>query len=172
LLTGIAPAAPSPANITIEPYSGQKDGLRNLLRKSWVETYWSELGAETTQSLIGSLTADDVGGLLPGRDESAFLAIANNQIAGSAISAARHGVTYLWGCYVLAEFQRLGIGGKLISQAISVHEPSNPVQITALKSSNSAIAFYQTLGFKTTSDQLIELLPGISLPSITMVANT
>ena len=82
--------------------------LRPLLEKSWSETYTRELGEQTATTMIATLSSNDIGGLIPNNDESVFVATQNDAIRGCAVSAARHGVTYLWGFYVLSEFQRCG----------------------------------------------------------------
>ncbi|GAB5510234.1 MAG: hypothetical protein Rhims3KO_16350 [Hyphomicrobiales bacterium] len=114
--------------------------------------------------------SDDLGGLVPITDETVFVATQGHHIIGCTVSAARHGVTYIWGCYVLREFQRKGIGSKLLRQAVLAHEPANKVQLIALKSSLEAVKFYQALGFDIQSEECFEPLPGHRLPSITMSA--
>lgn len=136
-----------------------------MLNESWMETYSSELGEDVAKAMTTALSTDDLAGLVPERDEHAMIALKGDEICGSAISAARHGVTYLWGCYVLQRFQRRGIGRALILKSALVHSMDNIVQIFVLKSSTGAIEFYEDMGFKTISEDSLELLPGQSFPS-------
>jgi len=121
--------------------SNQHSDLRILLQKCWEETYFSELSENTTKTMIESLSSDDVGGLFPNNDEQIFVALYDGQPVGCAVSAARGAITYLWGFYILAGYQRLGIGTLLLHRAIAAHGHSNLVQLTVLKTSVNAVPF-------------------------------
>lgn len=144
--------------------------LRPLLQKSWSETYTQELGERVAAMMIETLSSNDIGGLIPNNDESVFVAAQSELIRGCAVSAARHGVTYLWGFYVLSEFRLHGIGRNLLMRSVSAHNLENIVQLTVLKSSIGAVKFYETLGFRTQSEDDFELLRGLQVPSMTMTA--
>ncbi len=146
----------------------EREKLRPLLQKSWAETYAKELGEQVTTKMIGTLASEDIGGLVPNNDELVYIATQDNHIRGCAISATRHGTTYIWGFYVLAEFQRQGIGRSLLHQILSVCDSTNTVQLFVLKSSVDAVKFYQVLGFKSISEEAFEISPGHMAPSITM----
>lgn len=150
--------------------SSKRAALRPLLQKCWAQTYTSELGEQTTARLIETLKSDDVGGLVPITDETAYIATQDDHILGCAVSAARHGIIYIWGCYILPDFQRKGIGKSLLKQSVSAHDRRDMVQLTVLTSSAGAIQFYQALGFRTQSEQGFELFPGYPLRSMTMTA--
>lgn len=150
--------------------SDEGAALRPLLQKCWAQTYADEQGKLVTAKLIETLGSDDIGGLVPITDETVFVATQDHHIIGCTVSAARHGVTYIWGCYVLREFQRKGIGSKLLRQAVLAHGKANMVQLTVLRSSLEAVKFYQALGFVIQSEGCFDLLPGHRLPSITMNA--
>lgn len=146
----------------------ERAALRPLLQNCWKQTYEGELGEQITAKLLETLKSDNIGGLVPATDETVHIARQGDHILGCAVSAARHGVTYIWGCYVLPDFQRKGIGRRLLRRSITVHDRANSVQLIVLKSSISAIKFYQTLGFKIRSEDEFELLPGHQVPSMTM----
>jgi len=148
----------------------ERSALRPLLQKSWAETYVNELGKEITTKMIETLTSEDIGGLVPNNDELVFIATQDNQIRGCAISATRHGITYLWGFYVQAKFQRQGIGRSLLHQIVSANDSTNTVQLIVLSSSVDAIKFYQASGFTIISKEAFEIAPGHMMPSITMTA--
>ena len=157
----------------ISPLSpGKREILRPILQKSWAESYAIELGEETAKKMIDTLASDDVGGLVPNNNELVLIATQDGHIRGCAVSAARHGFTYIWGFYVLAQFQRQGIGRSLLQRSVSAYEPTNFAQITVLESSVDAIKFYQASGFKTQAVNGFEILPGHTVPSITMTAPT
>ncbi|MBL4891554.1 MAG: GNAT family N-acetyltransferase [Rhizobiaceae bacterium] len=139
-----------------------------MLHESWIETYTDELGANVAKTMADVLSSDDLAGLVPDRDEQAVIALHGLEICGSAVSASRHGITYLWGCYILQRYQRKGIGRALILKATSVHSVENTIQIFVLKSSNNAVQFYESLGFKTVSEDSLEVIEGHSVPSLVM----
>jgi ribosomal protein S18 acetylase RimI-like enzyme len=141
-----------------------------MLRESWSETYTRELGGDVAATMVASLASNDLGGLVPDKDEQVLIATQDDQIVGSVISAARHGVIYLWGCYVLQRFQRQGIGRKLLLNSVSTYDPNDKMQLTVLQSSEGAVQFYKSMGFKTISEEPFELLPGLVVPSLTMAA--
>ena len=155
--------------LTICAYSPVfREAFRTMLRESWTETYSGELGKEVAKAMTKRLSTDDLAGLVPSRDEQAVIALQDNEICGSAISAARGNITYLWGVYVLQCFQRQGIGRALLAKAVLAHSMDNVVEIFVLKSSIGAIKFYEGLGFKSVSENDLEILPGLSYPSMTM----
>jgi len=137
-----------------------REAYRSMLHESWMETYTSELAEGVAKSMTDELSSDDLAGLVPNRDEQAVIALLGQEVCGSAVSAARHGVTYLWGCYVLQRYQRQGIGRALILKAASVYSVENIIQIFVLKSSNGAMQFYKNLGFKTVSEDSLEIVQG------------
>ncbi|WP_299471945.1 GNAT family N-acetyltransferase [uncultured Roseibium sp.] len=159
----------SPFSI-VEMQPMDRVAVARLVAKSWIETYVSELGPDIAARLLDQLDRDDMTGLLPGADETVFLARGRNGLRGCVTSAARHGITYLWGLYVLQEFQRKGIGRELVERAVRAHGSKNSVELTVLKSSVSARRFYTSLGFQFASDEDFEILPGISLPAEKMGA--
>ncbi|MEE9313412.1 MAG: GNAT family N-acetyltransferase [Rhizobiaceae bacterium] len=146
-----------------------RGAFRAMLHKSWVETYTKELGTEAAMALVASLSSDDLAGLTPNKDEKVLIAYCGDTLVGSTVFAARNGVTYVWGCYVLEKFQRRGLGRRLLLKSIDPDEPNNTVQITVLKSSAGAIKFYECLGFQTISENPFKLLPELTVPSITMI---
>lgn len=147
-----------------------QEDVRSLLKKSWTETYVGELGSDVTAHLVDQLVQDDIAGLIPGKDETVFVARGRYGLQGCAISAARHGTTYLWGFYVLQEFQRSGIGRELLKRAVNAHGSENSVELVVLKSSVAATRFYTSLGFRITSEEQFEISPGINLPAQKMSA--
>lgn len=154
----------------VEMHPIDRDDVARLVAKSWTETYVRELGSDIVARLVDQLDRDDMAGLLPGTDATVFLARGRNGLRGCAISAARHGTTYLWGLYVLQEFQRIGVGRELVERAVRAHGLENSVELTVLKSSVSARRFYRSLGFQFASDERFEILPGVSLPAEKMRA--
>lgn len=145
--------------------------VKNLLKRCWSETYTDELGQQIASGLVAQLDLDDFAGLLPG-DETVFLARDSKRVRGCAFSAARHGTTYLWGCYVLPAYQRQGIGRKLLISAVNAHSLENRVELIVLKSSMPAVSFYKSMGFQLTSDEWFELLPGVVLAAEKLTTTT
>lgn len=144
--------------------------LRALIKTCWLETYEKELGATVTSQLLSLLMEHDLAGLVPSKDERVLFAKQQNLLCGSVISAAWHATTYLWGFYVLPDFQRRGIGTKLLLGAIKEHDPKNMVELTVLNSSHSAKQFYKYCGFHEVYNEYFEILDGIKLPAIKMNA--
>lgn len=159
----------SNSSFIISPFSPElREAYRAMLHESWMETYASELGTEVAKAMTTGLAKDDLAGLVPGRDEQAMIALEGSEVCGSAISAARQNITYLWGFYVLRRFQRQGIGRGLLVKAASAHNRENIVEISVLKSSKGAIKFYDDMGFKTIRKDSIEVIPGHTVPSLIM----
>ncbi|MEM9631638.1 MAG: GNAT family N-acetyltransferase [Pseudomonadota bacterium] len=154
-----------------EIHPADREDVRRLLEKSWTETYVSELGSEIAGRLVAQLAQDDIAGLMPRTDETVFVARGKRGLQGCAISAARHGITYLWGFYVLKEFQRCGIGSELLKRAVSAHGSANSVELVVLKSSVAASRFYSSMGFQMTADVQFEIAPGINLPAEKMAGS-
>ncbi|MBW4960651.1 GNAT family N-acetyltransferase [Sulfitobacter sp. CW3] len=149
----------------------RRSTLRPLLQTSWSETYVPELGQDIVAELVETLAHEDIGGLIPNNDETVFVAKHQNQICGCSVSAARNGVTYLWGFYILREFQRMGIGQRLLKKAVLEHDHANSAQLTVLTSSTAAVKFYSTAGFKPQGKTEFEIFPGQQLPAIQMSAS-
>lgn len=148
----------------------QRDALASMLRRSWLETYRPELGEVEAAALIDTLYSQDIGGVIPGDDETVLVATHEDEIIGCAVSAARHGVLYLWGFYMLAHFQRRGIGRALLERSVSAHPKADNVQLTVLKSSLGAVEFYRSLGFGEETETGFDLLPTLKVSAITMTA--
>ncbi|MET1414153.1 GNAT family N-acetyltransferase [Roseibium sp. HPY-6] len=146
------------------------NGLRSFLRASWWETYQAELGQDLTKRLVETLASEDIGGLLPCNGETAFVAEHQDSVCGCCMSASRKNVTYLWGLYVLRDFQKMGLGQRLLRDAILEHDRANSAQLTVLKSSTEAVQFYKAMCFKTQCETQFEILPGLLLPAIQMSA--
>lgn len=149
----------------------RRNTLRPLLRASWLETYVPELGKDIAAKLVETLAHEDIGGLIPNNDETVFVAEHQNQICGCSVSAARNGVTYLWGFYILREFQRMGIGRRLLEKALLEYGHANSAQLTVLTSSTAAVKFYTAAGFRPQDQTDFEILPGQRLPAMLMAAS-
>ncbi len=149
----------------------RRDTLRPLLRTSWLEIYKAELGQDVAAELVATLAQEDIGGLIPNNDETVFVAEHQNRFCGCSISAGRNRVTYLWGFYILREFQRMGIGQKLLEKAVLQHDRKNSTQLTVLKSSTAAVKFYTAMGFKPQCQADFEILPGRRFPALQMSAS-
>lgn len=154
----------------VEMNPSDREEFRHLLKKSWTETYVSELGSDIATHLMDQLAQDDIAGLAPNTDETVFIARGTKGLQGCAVSAARQGITYLWGFYVLQEFQRKGIGRELLKKAVRAHGRENSVHVTVLKSSVTARRFYNAVGFRKASDEQFEIVPGKSFPAEKMIA--
>ena len=150
-----------------------RNQLKSFLKQSWFETYGPELGQEKARLLVNTLQGDNLGGLLPGDDEAAFLAFDDgHNIVGSIIRAERGNHVYI--CveelYVASAQQRRGIGCQLLLAALDGIEPDQIVELAVLVASVGAQKFYQNAGFRSVGFEASLINESVTVPAIVMQA--
>ncbi|WP_316859751.1 GNAT family N-acetyltransferase [uncultured Cohaesibacter sp.] len=144
--------------------------LRDFLERCWIETYTDEIGADLAKALVEHTIKDDVGFLLPGDGEEAFACYDENRIVASIIRKVVSNHIYVWGFYVAPELQRHGLGTRFLCHVIDGINPDFPVEVSVLKASKGAMAFYKKLGFREIADEPYQLFENKTLPAMIMQA--
>lgn len=129
------------------------------------------LARHTLKTLTDGLNSDDVGGLLPLRDEKRFVVFDDEKIVGSAIWATRSSVAYIWGFYVRRDYQREGIGSVMMQVILDQKLVAPFLEVTVLQASGDAVAFYLSKGFSAMSEETYEMVPGQEHQAIVMRAS-
>lgn len=142
-----------------------KEAIRANLKICWLETYADRLGPKNTETLLKSLASDDIGGVLPQKDEMAVVCEIDGRIVGITVGAVRQQSAYIWGCYLQKQHQRLGIGRAMFRTLFNTLDEHEGVIAYVLDSSREAQIFYKALGFKRRNEDQQELVPGVTLPA-------
>jgi ribosomal protein S18 acetylase RimI-like enzyme len=145
--------------------------LAAVYRAAWTATYGPVISSAGLATILADLDSKGVTGLIPGRDEVAYVACDGPQVVGSAVFAERGGQAYLWAMYILPEYQRRGLGTALIRYGAARLNADSTVVAGVLKTSASALRFYAKLGFHPKGEYEFELAPGEPIPSVEMRAS-
>ena len=133
-----------------------------------MSTYASTLGAVTTLAMIAELDGSKLASVIPGEDETALVASSGGKVVATLVYAERHGVAYVWGMYVLPEYQHQGIGSALMKDAISRLGDSESIEVRVMTTSLQALSFYEKFGFTAVGEEDFELPRGTSAPVMVM----
>jgi ribosomal protein S18 acetylase RimI-like enzyme len=142
--------------------------MRDLFYKTWPATYLDTLGVDATNAMLAELDESQLKSIMPQDDEVTLVAIQNEVVVGTLTYALRQRVTYVWGMYVLPNFQRHGVGSRLILQTKRNIKNSDSIEVRVLQSSKSAVSFYHKLGFNIIGDETTDLASGFSTPTLVM----
>lgn len=152
-------------------YGADLAPIREHFEVCFSESYAEDLDPAALKSLLDSLKSNDVGGLLPSRDEKRLVVLDDKKIIGSAIWATRSNITYIWGGYVRRDYQRKGVGSAMMLEILD-HKPAATVfELSVMQSSQDAVAFYLSKGFSVVSEGVYELVLGQEHPTIVMRVN-
>jgi ribosomal protein S18 acetylase RimI-like enzyme len=135
----------------------------------WLETYSPRYGSSTVAKMKTALLNDRLDSFIA---SDVCLAIAKDQasIIGSAFGAVRHATLYIWGCYVREAFQLQGVGTGLINKLVNNLPPYQYMEISVLEDSQSAVSFYEKLGFRLVDNENFELVPNLLVKASKMRA--
>ena len=142
--------------------------IRDHLVSCFEESYSGLLPAKALAELVRSLRSDSLGGMLPNEDERLTVIGDAERIVGSAVWAVRGNMAYIWGFYVRRHAQRAGIGTSLLKRICSEVPAGTILEVTVLKQSESAIAFYRHLGFDLLCETRFEIVRGYDEPAVRM----
>jgi ribosomal protein S18 acetylase RimI-like enzyme len=155
--------------ILIRQYSiSDSAAIRLLFGSTWPATYAATLGTETTHAMLTELDETKLRSIMPQEDEVTLVAVHNEQIVGTLTYAVRHRISYLWGMYVFPDFQRRGVGSKLIHEAKQGSKLSDWIEVRVLQSSLGAVSFYQKHGFTFCGDETLDLPHGKTAATFVM----
>lgn len=101
-----------------------------------------------------------------------WVANIDNQVVGFCM-AEKGEKNKIGAIYILPQFQRKGIGKKLMKKALAWLGKEKDIYVNVVSYNQKAISFYQSLGFiktgKTVKEKGADLPSGKSLPEIEMV---
>lgn len=148
------------------------DGLLALWRETWSATYGSTLGTDALAAMLAGLDQNGIAGMLPGRDERGYCLASQGEVIGSVIMAERGETAYLWGLYVRPDWQRRGIGSRLLRGSALGIEAATRVEVRVLSVSVAAISFYRKHGFTGIGEEDTEISDRVVRPCLVMAAST
>jgi GNAT superfamily N-acetyltransferase len=134
--------------------------LHALWVASWTAAYGPTLGTDVLGSMLNAISAADVTEMVPGTGEIALVAIHRDLVIGSAIYRDSGDTAYLWGMYVLPEWQRRSVGGRLLRSVVTSLRESKTIEVRVLRTSPWASTFYEAQGFQVTGSDVIDIAPG------------
>jgi ribosomal protein S18 acetylase RimI-like enzyme len=127
------------------------------------DEYASLLGNQT-DDMLGSLRRTQIDEILPCANQKMFEAVDNKgNTCGTIVMSEVDKTAYVWGLYVLPDYQRRGIGKKLTRQVCLETRPETEIEIQVLEASQKAISFYTSIGFNAYKSAKEEVFPGIEL---------
>jgi acyl-CoA thioesterase YciA len=144
--------------------------LRAHLNTCWHETYADILTDTEMTALTGPLDSANLGGMLMEDSKPTLIITKGDQIIGCVMSASRHNITYIWGLYIQKKYQRIGLGRGLVEAATRRLPEKGMVELTVLKTSEPALKFFTSLGFKNHRNSEFEFVPGKTVTSANMYA--
>lgn len=174
-------------NITlVEATTHDLSQIFELQQETWLDTYPNKaegLSVEDIQSRFIGLSKKEkekrrkrYQQRLDDPDIHFMLAKHSQKIVGYCEASKREGQHRIYGIYVSPEYQRLGIGGKLIGDAFSWLGDEVPIFLNVASYNKKAINFYKKHGFtqtgKTIQDPAGTLPSGAVIPEIEMKKNT
>lgn len=148
-------------HITRATWPDDRAVLQPHFAACWRDTYGALLGPDGLSALLATLDSADMAGLAPGNGEVILTANApDGALLGTLICATRGGIGYVWGMYVAAQAQRMGLGKSLFAKAMLWHADAAGFEVIALSQSTQALRFYQSLGFRQDATLEHEIVPG------------
>ncbi|MBP7767437.1 GNAT family N-acetyltransferase [Candidatus Saccharibacteria bacterium] len=154
-------------NVIIEAAKPEDaEAVFNVQRETWLDTYPNEeLGI--TQEDIRKRVEGDNGELVQtkidrwravietaGDKRVVFVARNEGEIVGFVAPAIMEGQRRIGAIYVLPETQGLGVGSKLIQQALNWHGQAEDVYLHVATYNRIAIDFYKQYGFEITDAEI------------------
>ena len=125
-------------------------GIRSVLAVTWRHTYLSFL----SESTIAKVTAEWHSPKILEAEtsqSSTFLGVAESNlhnIVGMVTAHSHNEILTIRRLYVLPEFQRQGIGEKLMEESCRIFPEIKLIQLDVEEQNPKGRAFYQKLGFK------------------------
>ena len=124
--------------------------VKQLLSETWIDTYGSFLSLETIQKVTSTwhdpkLLAEQA------QNPDIFFALAKNEgrkVGLITISKIDKDTLMMNRLYVHTNFQRQGIGSKLVEQALKVFPNAKKMRLEVEEENRKGLAFYLKQGFK------------------------
>jgi ribosomal protein S18 acetylase RimI-like enzyme len=144
-------------------------GIRSVLAVTWRDTYLSFLPESSIAKVIAKWHSPQV--LEAEINQSSnFVGIAkssSNEIVGMITANLQDELLSVTRLYVLPEFQRQGIGARLMDESYRAFPEIKRIQLDVEEQNQKARAFYRKLGFKEVGIR-IDDVAGTKLNSIVL----
>jgi ribosomal protein S18 acetylase RimI-like enzyme len=143
--------------------------IEAVLSATWRDTYSSFLSPSTIEKVKAEWHAPQILGAEIGRP-STFFGVAESDacgIVGMITAHSRDDLLSIARLYVLPEFQRQGIGQKLLEESWRVFPRTRRVQLDVEEQNPKGRSFYRKLGFQEVGVRVDEVL-GVKVNSIVM----
>jgi len=133
--------------------------IRELLRRTWIDTYRQLLPEETIRAATSSWHTPEV---LHGEinDDNTYFAIAKNEagdVVGLTTVAIRCDLLMMTRLYVDPHAQRKGIGSQLLQAAINQHPDARMIRLEVEQNNAKGYGFYRKMGFHETSRKELKI---------------
>lgn len=128
-------------------------------RATWTGTYTTALGIEAVDVMLRDLDENGAVNLI-GEGSQGLCLVHERKIVGTTVHSRSGAIVYLWGMYVLPEYQRSG-AGTLLLQAVRKSACERPIEVRVLHSSAHANSFYRKHGFRVVGREAVEIMPGV-----------
>ncbi len=154
--------------------------IRDIARRTWTDTYRGIIPEDAQAAVLNRAYSNEALSISIGRDQAFMVAEAPAQAGSKDTLAAYVDVDFdgqqvnLHRLYVLPEYQRLGLGRRLLEAAIAKSRErltpdalnkGVPLVAHVERDNPKARAFYKKMGF-TEDEEEIVVIGGVSLPVI------
>lgn len=153
-------------DISIRPAAADDiPAVRALLVETWHDTYDPLIGAARVTEITDSWhSVENLTRQLSVADTSFLVAEHDGAIAGHVYANAQKApVLTIARLYVLPGHQRLGIGKRLMAEAVRRHPGCNVVHLVVETGNTKGLAFYKREGFAPVRDVVIEDIRHIAM---------
>jgi len=150
------------ANIDIRP-AGVQDaaGIADVAQRTWNDTYAEIILPTTQERLLGRWYTPAALGEATGQSDSWFyVAVVEEKVIGFAQFVMREDRRgELTRIYVLPEWQRQGVGGRLLGEGLAslLSHGAQEVFVHVERGNNKGIGFYESRGFHGVREFVVEL---------------
>jgi ribosomal protein S18 acetylase RimI-like enzyme len=143
--------------------------IRSVLAVTWRDTYWSFLSEAVIAKVTAKWHSPEVLAAEINRS-STFFGVAENSphgIVAMITAHSRDDILSIARIYVLPQFQRQGIGQRLIEESWRVFPQTRRVQLDVEEQNSKGRSFYRKLGFEEVGVRLDDV-GGSKVNSIVM----
>jgi ribosomal protein S18 acetylase RimI-like enzyme len=135
--------------------------IMNLKRRAWLYAYVNKAFDVSTDDIEKMFPAESLKAAAANwekgivsevhqNERATFVARVDGQVVGFASPTLENSQKRIGQLYVSPESQGLGVGGKLLQQAVNWHSGDEDIYLHVVSYNKNAIAFYEQYGFKRT----------------------
>lgn len=154
------------------------EGISNLLRETWLATYPNEEAGITEEDIIARFSSPEVRTNTEERkktvnskmSEHTWVVRDGERVVGMAAGVKEDDKGWIQALYVSPDYQRQGLGKKLMEKGMEWLGNEKPTFIHAASYNTNAINFYKSFGFVETGipvkSSVAPLPSGATIPEI------